>query len=311
MSGKIDVASNSTDYSESGWPTSREEAVVGPVNVALESVCTSSCRAAGEAGGVRGESVHGCPSLLLWPWQTAGAGRVRVGGRRRRRPVIFSSVHGVAGVICLTLTFHTRAHAECGSGSSFQAGKGKGATILQVCQVKENILVSVWRNIQIIHSFILPFVGNSKRKFYNIQTRTDFFPEPAAVNKKLKASISALVMASSTVPYLPTHLSGLLNGCQREEDWLTVVSLPDTYLQTYTYTEPVGWCIFAELSTVLWASGMHKIKTLIEIIFTLWKAAQSQELIFFCTWQAGIVVSLLGSDSLSIIKYAQVNSCYV
>lgn len=99
-------------------------------------------------------------------------------------------------------------------------------------------------------------------------------------------------MASSTVPYLPTHLSGLLNGCQREEDWLTVVSLPDTYLHTYTYIEPVGWCLFAELNTVLGARKRHKIKTLIEIIFTLWKAAQSQELNFFlhlASWNCGVL----------------------
>lgn len=118
----------------------REEAVVGPVNASPEGVVTSSCRAAGETGGRlgwEGSWMALSAALLLCPWQTAGAGRVRVGGRQSGRPVIFFSVHDVAGVICLTLTSQTRAHAESGSGSSFQAGKG--AKIL-VCQVKENIL---------------------------------------------------------------------------------------------------------------------------------------------------------------------------
>lgn len=179
MSGKIDVASNSTVYSESGWPTSREEAVVGSVNVALEGVCTSSCRAAGEAGGVRGERVLGWPSLLLCPWQTAGAGWVRVGGRRRRRPVIFSLAHGVAGIICLALTSQTRAHAECGSGSSFQAEKREGCDNLSLSSKRKHSCFSLKKhpNNSLVYS---SFCG----KILKYTDKDRFFsPEPAAVNR--------------------------------------------------------------------------------------------------------------------------------
>lgn len=42
----------------------------------------------------------------------------------------FSSLHDVAGVICLTLTSQTPAQtAECGSGSSFLSREGKDAIV--------------------------------------------------------------------------------------------------------------------------------------------------------------------------------------